>query len=118
MLVQVQRQALQHAQLRVARLASGDACHAVVVAVLPVGTGHIPHRGFGQFVEGGRIERGAGCIGSFSGGRFGVFDFQQRIGIQQSLDFLLQVQAVELQQPDRLQQLRGEVKLLTQLGRK
>ncbi|KUP00440.1 hypothetical protein AR276_09645 [Stenotrophomonas maltophilia] len=117
MVVHVQRQALQHAQLRVGRLAGGDACHAVVITVLPIGTGHIPHRRLGQLVEGGGVEGGGTRFGGFSSGRFGLLDLQQRVGVQQALDFLLQVQAIELQQPDRLQQLRGEVELLAQLGR-
>ncbi len=115
--VHVQRQALQYAQLRVGRFAGGDARHAVVVAVLPAGAGHFPHGRLRQFVERSGFQRGGDGLGGFGGGGFSLFDFQQGIGVQQALDFLFQVQAIELQQPDRLQQLRGEVKLLAQLGR-
>ncbi len=116
-IIHVQRQALQHAQLRVGGFAGGDARHAVVVAVLPAGAGHVPHRRLRQLVERGGFQRRGGNVGGVGGRCFGLFDFQQGIGDQQALDFLFQVQAIKLQQPDRLQQLRGEVKLLAQLGR-
>ncbi|KAG0938209.1 hypothetical protein G6F31_015485 [Rhizopus arrhizus] len=115
--VHVQRQALQHAQLRIGRFTGGDARHAIVVAVLPAGAGHVPHRGFRQLVKRGRLQRGGAGLSGLGGGGFGLCALQQRVGVQQALDFLFQVQAIELQQPDRLQQLRGEVKLLAQLGR-
>ncbi len=117
-LVQIQRQALQHAQLRVGGFACSDARHAIVVAVLPAAAGHIPHRGLGQLIEGGRFQGGGAGVGGVGRRCLGVLDFQQRVGVQQALDFLFQVQPVQLQQSDGLQQLRREVKRLAQLGRK
>ncbi|MDT4875570.1 hypothetical protein FQZ97_1109460 [compost metagenome] len=109
--------------MRVAGFAGFDPLHAVVVAVLPVGAGHVPQAGFGQFVERGGIE-GGGVLRRQHldlGGRLGIlgfFDFQQRIEVQCTAHFHLQLQAVQLQQPDRLQQLRRQVELLPQLGGK
>ncbi|MNV38209.1 hypothetical protein D3C71_1297550 [compost metagenome] len=115
--IQLHRQALQGTQLRIGGFPGRHALHAVIVTVLPTGTGHIPHGAFRQFVEGGHVLGGGGFggVGSHRLRRF--FDLEQRVGLERAADFQLQLHAVELEQPDRLQQLRGEVKLLTHLGR-
>jgi hypothetical protein len=53
---------------------------------------------------------------SLGGGLLLFVDFQQRVGFEHAADFQLQLQAVQLQQADRLQQLRREVELLAKLG--
>ncbi|MNV39074.1 hypothetical protein D3C71_1306400 [compost metagenome] len=115
--IQLQGQALQGAQLRVAGFVGGNALHAVVVAILPAGPGHVPHGALGQLVEGGHL-LGGDRLAGVAGRRLGRFlQFQQRVGLQGAADLQLQLHAIQLQQADGLQQLRREVELLTQLGR-
>jgi hypothetical protein len=107
-LIQFQRQAVEH---------------AVVVAVLPAGTRHVPQVGLGQFVEGGDFGGGGILRGQHLhfAVLFGVlrfFHLKQWIEVQRAPHFHFQLQAIQLQQPDRLQQLRRQVELLPELGGK
>ncbi len=94
--VQFQRQALQHAQLRIGGLAGRDALHAVVFALAPAGGGNVPHRGFGQFVERGGFQRVV-VVQHRLERAFRLFQFKQRIGFQRAPDFHFKLHPVQLQ---------------------
>ncbi len=116
-LVQVQRQRLQDAQVGVAGFAHRQARGAVLVGVVPAGAGHVPHRTLRQLVERRGLQLRVAGAGGFGGAGGGLFlDLQQRVVLQHLADFLLQLQAVELQQADGLQQGGREVELLPELG--
>jgi hypothetical protein len=82
------------------------------------GARRVPHGRLGQLVERGGFDARFVASDACAWSAFvQVFlDLQQRVELQGAAHLHLQLQAVELQQPDRLQQLRCQVYLLAKLG--
>ena len=116
-LVPVLRELPQQAHAGVAGHLVGDAQGRVLTVAVATAAGSTRQEcGVGQFVPRRRLERRAlGVVDRF--GLVGVvLVFEQRIALQRLAQFLLQLRRGELQQADRLQQLRRQVDALDQVG--
>jgi hypothetical protein len=110
----------RHRTLRiVAVFVVAAARRAVVVPVGVIQRGF--RRGFGAFGRGRfcALRFGLGGMGRRFCGNLAllvlVLAFQQRVVLQHLLQFLVQLQRRQLQQPDRLLQLRRQGEVLTEL---
>jgi hypothetical protein len=107
----------QRLALLVHRLATGPALRAAPVEVgfHLVGRCHIAARDFGLQMVGGNLGRGGWRLGLHAVLRLFVPGLQHQVGVQRLAHLQVQLQRAELQQPDRLQQLRRHDLGLTQM---